>query len=759
MVQSNKIILTLYSYIKQKSKIFSLLILSLSLLFASFFVFKVFDISAIPILNDLYHIANYINGIIIVLFLPLYPLFFFILNFKDKKLVEKCAYTFVSNLSFYIICGYLGQLLGLTLNSIFFFLVVIIMFIALVMLAILTTFKHYSEKSLKVNSENISQPDISLKKFIRKFLFGNINLILLCSFLFLLGILFLVAFSVFHSLDSLYHITIIKVIDTRKQLPLDDYFGSMGLHIIGIVFHYFSGVDFLEIPKFYVFYSIPIFSVILYILLKKIFKNKNIAIFGVFFIEGGSVIIIRTMNIFWPTGLTLCQMLFILYLLYSRAEKFIEKDTIEMSDITQNIMLTYPLIITLFISSILTHSLIALILLISYAWVFLLYFIRDFRRGIDIFIIIILFLLIFIFILLDLGVGHLRFLILIDPQVLKNLNIYFILFGLGGVFIGILIIRKYVRNIKFTNKMIFFNFTKNEIEYVKKFEKKFIIPFVTFLIVGVSIVLFSVNPWFGFLSSKIILFVKFTVVLFLGMWGYKAITTSSKGQFLFRWFIGGLLLVFVGTIFDVLFLKKYYFGRIIEISMFFLLVGFVAYWYKLYKLGLIKQKIFKIFLTFIITFSLIGSFMEMDNYEQVNRRDLQVFQQYAKYSNDSNVFLIEYGFQHGLNYFYYPYEKNNNSIRIQSIQIYVFFGENEIIYDYLDPDTHINENGENILQKLKKKYQTDVFFLLTERVTTSAFINDISIDALEKYYNMSYLSRVYSAKAIDGKERPLYWIV
>ncbi|MBD3201165.1 MAG: hypothetical protein GF316_14205 [Candidatus Lokiarchaeota archaeon] len=703
--------------------------------------------------------ANYVNGIVIVLFLPLYPLYFFIFDFNDKKPLEKLAYTFVSNLSFYIICGYIGQLSGLALNSIFFFLVVIITFITLVILAILRAFKDYNENTLRENSENISQPHISLKKYIQKLLFCNINSILLCSFLFLLGALFLVAFSVFHSLDSLYHITIIKVIDTRKQLPLDDYFGSMGLHILGIAFHYFSGVDFLEIPKFYVFYSIPIFSVILFILLKKAFKNKNVAIFGVFFIEGGSVIIIRTMNIFWPTGLTLCQMLFIFYLLYSRAEKFIEKDTIEMSDIMKNIRLTYPLIITLFITSILTHSLIALILLITYAWVFLLYFIRDLRRGIDILIIIFLFLLIFIFIFLDLGVGHLRFLILIDPQVIQNLNIYFIIFGLGGLLIGLMIIRKYVRDIKFTNKTIFFNFSKNEIESVKKFEKRVIIPFVTFLIVGVSIVLFSVNPWFGFLSSKIILFVKFTVVLFLGIWGYKAIDTSSKGQFLFRWFIGGLLLVIVGTLFDVLFLKQYYFGRIIEISMFLLLIGFVAYYYKMFKLGLMKQQIFKIFLIFIITFSLIGTFMEMENYEQVQKRDLQVFQQYAKFSNDSNIFLIEFGFQHGLNYFYYPYEENNKSIRISSIQIYVYFGENEIIYDYLDPDTHFNEIGENVLQKLKKQYQNDVYFLLTERVSTSAFKNDIPIETLEEYYNMSYLSRVFSAKAIDGSERPLYWIV
>ena len=111
---------------------------------------------------------------------------------------------------------------------------------------------------------------------------GSFNGILLTIFITLLCILNIVNTRYFAGTDPWLHISIVKYITEVNYVPMNEYYGALGLHIFGAVFHFFSGLDLILLPKFYLFYTIPISSLIIYNLLRRIFKNKNLAIFGVF---------------------------------------------------------------------------------------------------------------------------------------------------------------------------------------------------------------------------------------------------------------------------------------------------------------------------------------------------------------------------------------------------------------------------------------------------------------------------------------------
>lgn len=747
-------------FYRQKRKYLFAVLLSVSLLLVLLPISNLaasIHLSVNPIFYSIYLTLIYINSIIVLLFLPSFPLYFLVLKLNHTSNLEKCGYTFATNLSFYILTGYLGFLIGIPLNSFYFFFSVVIIYCTLISIFLLLIVRR------KVNKENgesrdesnlISQSTFSMKSYVIEYFKTNLNSILLIIFLGLLGIVFLSVFSSFSGLDPWYHITLAKIIGTGKYLPLNDYFGALGAHIIGAIIHYFSGIDFILIPRYFWVYTLPLYSITLYFFIKKIFKNKNIAILGVFFIEGCSVILIGKFNEFWPTGLAFFQMLFIFYMLYSRAEKFLEKEYISLNDVSQNLPFYYVLVLLIFISSVFTHSLVSLILLLTYGWIYIIYFLRDFRRGLDFILIIGLGVILFILIILDLGVGHLGIIFNNIPGI-SNFNLLFLLGGAGGLLLAILIIRLFTKKIRFGKKTIEFELAKGENKKKVKIEYKIIFPIAILIFFLFNIALFSINPWIGVLLPHLLSISIFVFLPFIAIWGYLTFQKTSRGQFLFIWFIGFSIILGITCLVDVLFLHIFYFGRIFELIFLVFVLGFIAYWYKLIKMNLINSKGTKIFLFSIIIFSLITTMMLVNYFSDLKKREKALINQFSEYNSGKKVILTEFGFHHAFNYYEYPYGNLNVSIEAEHIHFYIYLNENNV----LNPENHFTENYTNILKQLKKEYETDVYLLLLERFTTSILQRDISDEIIEEYYSLPYLDRICSSKAISGEDKPLYWVI
>ena len=143
-------------------------------------------------------------------------------------------------------------------------------------------------------------------------------------FLILICIFNVVRFEYFFGTDPWLHSYISKRIVKMNHLPLKEYYGSVGLPIFGAIIHFFSGVDFILIPKFFIFYTIPLSALIFYNILMRIFKNQNLAFFGVFILEFSSLGFAYMMYQYWPAHLSLIQTLTIFFLLYVRLQKFIK---------------------------------------------------------------------------------------------------------------------------------------------------------------------------------------------------------------------------------------------------------------------------------------------------------------------------------------------------------------------------------------------------------------------------------------------------
>jgi len=747
-------------FCRQKRKYLFTLLLSLSLLLVllpvSNFAASI-HLNINPILFSIYSTLVYINSIIVLLFLPSFPLYFLVLKMNHTSNLEKCGYTFATNLSFYILMGYFGFLIGIPLNSFYFFFSIVIIYCVLIsiFLFLFVRRKANNDSGESRNDSNlISQSHFSMKSYIMEYFKTNLNSILLIIFLGLLGIVFLSVFSSFSGLDPWYHITLAKIISTGKYLPLNDYFGALGAHIIGAIIHYFSGIDFVLIPRYFWVYTLPLYSITLYFFIKKIFKNKNIAILGVFFIEGCSVILIGKFNEFWPTGLAFFQMLFIFYMLYSRGERHLEKEYVSFYEVSQQLPFYYTLSAFIFISSVFTHSLVSLLLLLTYGWIYIIYFLRDFRRGFDFILIIGMGFILFILILLDFGVGHLGIIFDNIPG-LSNLNLLYILGGAGGLLFAILIVRLIIKNIKFGKKTIKFDLIKGENKKKVRIEYKIIFPIAILIFLLFNIVLFSINPWIGLLSPHLLSISIFVFLPLIAIWGYIAFQKASRGQFLFIWFVGFSIILGITCLVDVLFLHIFYFGRIFELIFIVFVLGFVAYWYKLLKMNLIKSKTTKIFLFCTIIFSLITTMMLVNYFSDLKKREKVLINQFSEYTSGKKVILTEFGFHHVFNYYEYPYGIVNESIEAEHIHFYIYLNENNL----LNPENHFTENHSNILKAFKEEYGTDVYLLLLERFTTSILQQDISDDIIEEYFSLFYLNRICSSRAISGEEKPLYWVI
>ena len=224
------------------------------------------------------------SAIFTILFLPTYPIFFILLQNKDFNFREKLGITIVSNLSFYIIIGYIGSYFNLPITFEYFFLTMILAFFSILLIVIFHGYYRgtgfFLKKVKSLDYKQITNEKFSLRNFIKRKI--SLNSILLSIFIILICILNVVNTSILAGTDAWLHISIVKYITKINYVPMNSYFGTTGLHIFGAVIHFFSGLDLILLPKYFCFYTIPLSSLIIYNLLVRIFKNKNLANFGVF---------------------------------------------------------------------------------------------------------------------------------------------------------------------------------------------------------------------------------------------------------------------------------------------------------------------------------------------------------------------------------------------------------------------------------------------------------------------------------------------
>ena len=84
------------------------------------------------ILGDLFNSANLVSVTFILLFLPSYPIYFFIFKFDNLNLIERISLTIITNLSIYILEGFVGHSLKIPLTSFFFLSFTFYIFIILI---------------------------------------------------------------------------------------------------------------------------------------------------------------------------------------------------------------------------------------------------------------------------------------------------------------------------------------------------------------------------------------------------------------------------------------------------------------------------------------------------------------------------------------------------------------------------------------------------------------------------------------------------
>ncbi|MBY8981502.1 MAG: hypothetical protein KGD57_01015, partial [Candidatus Lokiarchaeota archaeon] len=475
----------------------------------------------------------YFSSIFTILFLPFYPLFFILFRSMKINLLEKLALTIILNLSFYILVGYFGSLVGFIITANYFLILVIITYLITFLYSIikLNNSGYQGFLIIKKNSANYSEfcNNFSLLRFLRKKV--SINSILLVIFLTFICLFNLFSASVFLGTDSWLHVSIIRFISEMNIIPYDEYFGAMGLHIYSAVFHFFSGMDILLIPKYFVIYTIPISTMILYIILKRIFKNQNLAIFGVFILEFSSLGFGGIMHLFWPESLAILQGLTIFFILYLRISEFVKSKTITKEKIIANMVISYGLIIIIFLSALMTHSLVSIILLISFMWVFLIFFLKDFRRGIDFIILCVLIGIFLIFYSLNIGTGH----FLVFSSFGQLPIFYYFLLILGMIIILFPIIRKFYKIINFGD-VDFFELDSQEFKKYQDLESKIIIP-LSFIIVSFLSIIFMIG---NFLSLNLdiisaITAIEIFIFAFFAVWGFIIFQQFSHGRILFIW--------------------------------------------------------------------------------------------------------------------------------------------------------------------------------------------------------------------------------
>ncbi|MBA7693461.1 hypothetical protein ES703_102043 [subsurface metagenome] len=513
--------------------LFVFLVSILSLIFILFKIINlnlILGITEILFLDSLFHTLVIISTIFTILFLPTYPIFFIIFKGKSFNFLEKLNLTIVINLSFYILTAYIGFFLGFPITDLFFFLTLLIFYLSLVSYIIVQEYRNNKYRFIRAKKANkISPEKFSLLKYIKSRM--STNGFLLIIFLLLICVLNVVRFTYFFGTDSWLHLFIIKSIVKMKYLPLEEYYGSIGLPIFGAVIHFFSGVDIILIPKWFVFYTILVSALVFYNILMKIFNNQALAIFGVFIIEFAGLGFAYMMYQFWPSHLVIIQSLTIFFLLYDRLQNFLKERRPTKEEVLSKIWFYYIIISVIFITSILTHALTSIIFLLSFMWIFFIYFLKDYRRGFDFILLSLLGGIYLTFLVYGLSSEHFFFL---DNSDIFSFSFLLIFAFIGTSMIGIFIIWKLKNTLLFTKGRFKLVIMGKKYSYYKTIEDKIIIP-LALIIVGALTLFFTIGNFLWFNLPITIIFAGIELMLFVafGIWGILIFQKKPRGKLFF----------------------------------------------------------------------------------------------------------------------------------------------------------------------------------------------------------------------------------
>jgi len=539
-------------------------------------------------------------------------------------------------------------------------------------------------------------------------------------------------------------------------LPLNEYYGSLGFHIFGSTIYFFSGVEIILIPKYFPFYTIFLSALVLYNLLLKIFKNKNLAIFGIFSLEFFYVGFNYTMYQYWPSSLALIQGLFIFYLLYSRLINLIQSNGPTKNTLFKDISFYYSLIVIIFISATLTHSLTIILLLISFMCVYFIYFIKDVKRGIDFIILSSLSIIFIILYYFGFGSEHLWF--------LKEIGRYWKEFVFLACILAlplIFLIWRIKKSIIFTKGIYKSTIIGEKSKFLKKFEDKIIIPISIIIVTIIAIVFFIGNVFlFNVAMITILVVIELSFIIIFGIWGLILFQKKPRGKVILIWGLFLMVMLIIVLIFDIIFPSQIYFVRIFNLSSPIIAIGYATYIHKLIKINKIMRKRIKAFFIIFITFSLFSSYIH--EYFTINdvtlkEQEISGIQWYSENNNKKSVIITEFGFNYIFIFYDYPYD--NYSRELQGNEIHYFLKHDLNLFP---PDNHFNKTGHNILQGLKSKYDSDVYITLDNKyylVIGWEIYGHLTNEEIETYYSLSYLNKIYSAKNEYGRENPLYWVI
>jgi hypothetical protein len=549
----------------------------------------------------------------------------------------------------------------------------------------------------------------------------------------------------------MYHVFITKLITSLNYLPVDQYFGAVGLHLFTALIHFFTGIDHLLLAKYFSFYTFFVSAGIIYNILRRIFKNRNLAILGVFLLEFTSLGFSNMMYQFWPTSLATIQSLFIFFLLYSRLENLIKEELPSKRDLSSNIIFTYIFIVLIFISALFTHSVIAMVYFGSFFFIFLIYFVRSYKRGID-FTILCLCLVVFV--------------ILVETTDIRahwsGLNIFSLpwYFMAAAGIVGVLIILKLRGGISFDPDKFKSTISGHKHGYYKKIEDKILFPlFFSFLLLFlISFLVLNLNFFYITFSKLLILIETFTMIFF-GIWGIFIFQKKPRGKILWLWLLGIGVLYAGALALDVFILSFTLSGRILLMISPVFIFGFISYVYKLIQVSTIKK--IKIFILGVVIFTFFAQFtdqlLDIDDIEySLHRREVYSIQYYTNYTSDSNHLICEFGIPYVVMYYEYPFDENNKSIFVKDLFSYKMEPKG-----FFKPSDHFYANGTNKLQALKKQLNTDVYLLLDDNyLAFSGFevYERLTEAEMASYYYMDYLNRIASCKSENGIVFPYYWV-
>jgi hypothetical protein len=748
-------------YLKIRINLVSIIISLISLLFILLKILNfnnISGISEIPFLNGLFLFFVYLSTIYTLLFLPTYPLFFIVFKEKNLNFLEKLSITTVANLSFYIILGIFGFYLGFSLTEWFFFIVLIFFFFAIVFWILIHDIKSNKYNTFKLNLLRDDKKDFiknfSIVNMLRRIRFSNS--VLLVIFIFLLCVFAVFGTSIFIGTDPWMHISIIKFITDINYLPPGDYFGTYGFHVFGALIHFFSGMEIILIPRFFIFYTFPITALLVYNIFMRIFKNKNLAIFGIFVLGFSSLGFLNLMFQYWPSSLALIQGTTMFFLLYIRLQSSIKEKEPQWKEIYSNMIFSYFLFICVYVSCIFVHSLIAMIFLFTYLWVFLIYFFKSYRRGFDLFLLCICLGIFIIFYILDISTGHLNIIL-----AFITLPWYYIIFGIIvlGVFEGLILLH-YRKSMVFTKGRFSSILAGEKNKIFKKIEEKILFPLILSLalILAVS---FSLANYFLFKFEVLAVFNGLETILIcsFAIWGLLLFQYKPRGKPLFLWgFAFGIILI-IGILYDFVTGTFTFSSRIFYLSSIVISIGFVSYFYKLIKTKSIHNLRIKVFLLGLVTFSLVvTNFEAYSSFEfySLKRREVNILQWYSNYSPEPNVVIGEFGWSSIIIFYNYPFENKNASLPLNSV-LFFEIASNE----YLNPNQHI-QNNTNVLKELKKSSRKEVYLILTDSfllISSLELFGRLTPEEKEMYYNLNYLNKVCSTKTENGNEVPLYWVI